>query len=135
MQRRLGRENQMFATRNQALGGSRTADNLADHEALGVNPTTVMHVATGNWGGAIGSLLHAGARVLTGNTPAVRTAVARILLRNGANLTGAQLDQMVGRTISQIHFLQTLARSGVGAATITANANQSKPRPNIFATR
>jgi hypothetical protein len=36
MQRRIGRENTMFQTRNTALGGSKTADNLADQEAMGI---------------------------------------------------------------------------------------------------
>jgi hypothetical protein len=134
MQRRIGREQTMSTTRNQALGGSRTADNLADHEALGVNPTTVMHVATGNWSGAIGSLLHAGVRGVTGNTPAVRKAVADILLQNGANLNATALNAMVTRTISQLQFIQQLARSGAGAAAVTTNANQPKRIP-IFAPR
>ncbi|UVO26993.1 hypothetical protein [Bradyrhizobium arachidis] len=38
MQRRLGRKMRMFETRNTALGGSKTADNLADAEALGIGP-------------------------------------------------------------------------------------------------
>ena len=132
MQRQLGREQTMFETRNQALGGSRTADNLNDHEALGINPSTVMHAATGNWTAAIGSMLHAGVRGVTGNTPAVRKAVADILLRNGANLNAAQLNQMVTKTIGQLQFLQTMARSGAGAAAVTTNANQ---KPPIFAPR
>jgi len=133
MQRQLAREQTMFTTRNQALGGSRTADNLADHEALGVNPTTVMHVATGNWSGAIGSMLHAGVRGVTGNTPAVRKAVADILLQNGANLNATALNAMVTRTISQLQFIQQLARSGAGAAAVTTNANQANRKPPIFA--
>jgi hypothetical protein len=132
MQRRLDREQTMFSTRERALGGSKTADNLANHEAMGINPTLVMHAATGNWGAAIGNVLHAGVRGLTGNTPAVRKAVADILLRNGANMTPAQLNQMVGRTIAQIQFIQTLARSSTAAAATTSNANR---KPPIFATR
>lgn len=132
MQRRIGREQTMFETRAQALGGSKTMDNLNDHAALGINPSVVMHAATGNWGAAIGGMLHAGVRGMTGNTPAVRKAVADILLRHGGNMTPAQLNQMVGRTISQIQFLQTMARSGVGAAATTTNANQ---KPPIFVTR
>jgi hypothetical protein len=134
MQRRIGREQTMFETRNQALGGSRTADNLADHEALGVNPTVVGHVVTGNWSGAIGSLLHAGVRGVTGNTPAVRKAVADILLQNGATLNPAALNAMVTKTIGELRFIQQLARSGAGAAAVTTNANQPKRNP-IFAPR
>lgn len=126
MQRRLGREQTMFETRNQALGGSRTADNLNDHEAMGINPSLVGHVVTGNWGAAVGNVLHAGVRGLTGNTPAVRKAVSDILLRNGANLSPAQLNGMVSRTIAQIQFIQTLARGSTAAAAVTTNANQRK---------
>jgi hypothetical protein len=130
MQRRIAREQTMFSTRERALGGSKTADNLANHEAMGINPSLVMHAATGNWGAAIGSMVHAGVRGLTGNTPAVRKAVADILLRNGTNMTGAQLNQMVSRTIAQIQFIQTMARSSTAAAATTTNANQ---KPPIFA--
>jgi hypothetical protein len=135
MQRRIAREQTMFETRGHALGGSRTADNLADHEALGVNPTTVMHVATMNWHGALSSMLHAGVRGVTGNTPAVRKAVADILLQNGARLNGPALDAMVTRTIGQLQFIQQLARSGAGAAAVTTNTNQPKRLPPIFVTR
>jgi hypothetical protein len=128
LQQRLAREQTMFETRNQALGGSRTADNLADHEALGVNPTTVMHVASQNWGAALGSLLHAGVRGVTGNTPAVRKAVADILLQNGATLDAPALNAMVSRTIGQLQFIQQLARSGAGAAAVTTNANTNHPK-------
>lgn len=128
MQQRLAREQTMFTTRNQALGGSRTADNLADQEALGINPTVVMHIAHGNWGGAVGAMLHAGSNLTTGNTPAVRKAVSDILLQNGATLDPAALNQMVSRTVSQMQFLQKLARSGGAAATTTINADQPKPK-------
>jgi len=135
MNRRIGREQTMFETRNQALGGSRTADNLADHGALGINPSVVGHVVTGNWTAAIGSMLHAGVRGVTGNTPAVRKAVADILLQNGAILNPAQLNVMVTKTIGQLQFIQQLARSGAGAAAVTTNANQPKRLPPIFVTR
>jgi hypothetical protein len=132
MQRQLNREQIMSTTRNQALGGSKTADNLADHEALGVNPSTIMHVASGNWTGAIGSMLHAGVRGITGNTAPVRAAVAKILLANGANLNAPALNAMVTRTISQLQFIQQLARSGAGAASTAINANQQPKRAPIF---
>jgi hypothetical protein len=38
LQRQIGRENTMFQTRNQAMGGSKTADNLNDDAAMAVSP-------------------------------------------------------------------------------------------------
>lgn len=117
MQRRLGREMTMFETRNQALGGSRTADNLADAEAMGVNPTLVGQVILGNWGGAMRTALAAGQNALTGNTAQVRQAVADILLQSGANMSPAALQRMVDQTTQRIQQIQQMARSaGRGAA-------------------
>lgn len=130
MQRRIGREQTMFETRAQALGGSRTADNFADADALGIDPSVVGHVISGNWGGAVKSLISAGSRTLTGNTPQVRQAVANILLRNGANLTGTQLDQMVGQTVAKIQAVQALARNSTRAVAgaVAVTLTTKKPR-------
>jgi hypothetical protein len=137
MQGRLGREQTMFETRAHALSGSATAQNLADHEALGIDPSVVGHIIAGNWGGAALHLIRAGANKITGNTPQVRAAVARILLQHGANVTPAALDAMVGQTIARIQTIQRLAaqrtRVASGIATTTPNARQT--RPPIFATR
>jgi hypothetical protein len=115
MQRRLGREMTMFETRNAALGGSKTADNLADHSALGVSPSLVRDIVTGNIGGAIRHALHAGSNVVSGNTPAVREAVGRLLLQRGTNPD--QINRLVGDTIRRIQSVQAIARNlGRGAA-------------------
>lgn len=117
MQRRLDREMTMFETRNQALGGSRTADNLADAGAMGINPTLVGQVLSGNWGGALRSTLAAGQNALSGNTAQVRQAVADILLQRGANMSPAALQGMVDRATQRIQQVQQIARSmGRGAA-------------------
>jgi hypothetical protein len=86
LNRQIGRERTMFETRHQALGGSKTVDNLNDHEAMGISPELVGfvgHVMHGNIGGALRYALHAGSNLATGNTPAVRKAVANILLQRG----------------------------------------------------
>jgi len=123
LDRFVQRERTMVETRNQALGGSRTADNLADAEAMGVNPHLIGQILTGNWHGAVRSVLAAGHNAVTGNTPAVRKAVADILLRNGVNGTPAQLARMVDGTIARLRFVQNLARAGntarLGAAVAT----------------
>lgn len=117
MQRRLAREQTMFETRNAALGGSKTADNLNDHAAMGVDPHLIGQVLTGNWHGAVRSALSAGHNAISGNTPAVRQEVANILLQNGANISPARLRDMVQSTVARIQFVQNIARNvGRGAS-------------------
>jgi hypothetical protein len=124
MQRRLGREQRMFETRNQSLGNSKTAENLADEAAMAVDPNLVGQVLSGNWSGAARSVLAAGQNAMTGNTPAVRAAVAEILLQRGVNLTPARLDQMVGETIRKI---QNVQRAAMGGGRVAAGAGAQTP--------
>lgn len=136
MQRRLGREQRMFETRNQALGGSKTADNLADADALGIDPSVVGHVLSGNYGAAAKSLIAAGSNAVTGNTPAVRAAVGNLLLRNGANVTATNFERMISDTVQKIQMVQNMAREagrGVGGAVAVAPSATKKSK--IFPTR
>jgi hypothetical protein len=133
MQRRLAREQTMFETRSQALGGSKTADNLADADAMGIDPTMVGQILSGNFQGAARSLISAGSSIYSGNTPAVRAAVAEILLQRGAATTPAALDRMVGETIRKIQAVQRLAQNGgrvtagmIANAVQQANKKQTK---------
>lgn len=117
LQRRLGRESTMFQTRNAATGNSKTAENLADDAALGVNPTLVGQVLSGNWSGALRSALASGQSALSGNTPAVRQAIADMLMTRGQGANPAAFQSMIDDTIRQIQQVQRLARSvGRGAA-------------------
>ena len=113
MQQRLNREQTMFETRNQAMGNSKTSENLNDDAAMGVPPSLVHNVIVGNWHGAIGNVLSAGHTAMTGNTPAVRAAVGRILLDRG--VTPANLQAAIGQTVARIQFVQNLSR-GMGRA-------------------
>lgn len=123
--RRLDRETRMFETRNQALGGSRTADNLADQAAMGVDPSLVGNVLTGNWSGAARGVLAAGQNALTGNTPAVRQEVARILTMRGGNVSQADLQGILEQAISRVRLAHIIAaQSGRGAAGGLAIADQ-----------
>jgi hypothetical protein len=117
MQRRIGRENTMFQTRNAATGNSKTAENLADDAAMGVDPTLVGQVLSGNWTGALRSVIASGSNALSGNTPAVRQAVADILMTRGSNVSAAQFQRMIDETVQRIRQVQNMARSmGRGAA-------------------
>jgi hypothetical protein len=113
MQRKISNENTMFETRNQALGNSKTAENFADDAAMAVDPHLVANILTGNVHGALRNVLSAGHTMITGNTPAVRAAVGRMLLDRGVNPTN--LQNAIGQTIARIQFMQQLAR-GVGRA-------------------
>jgi hypothetical protein len=129
MQRRIGRENTMFQTRNAATGNSKTAENLADDAAMGVDPTMIGQVLSGNWSGALRSVLASGSNALSGNTPAVRQAVADILMTRGSNVNAAQFQRMIDETIQRIQRVQQMARSlGRGAAgglaVATPNSNR-----------
>ena len=109
MQRRIGRENTMFETRNAAMGGSKTADNLADQGALSVDPTLVGNILSGNWMGAARSILQSGSNALTGNTPQVRQELANILLQNG--VSAGALNRMINETMTRVRFIQNMTRN------------------------
>lgn len=85
LNQRLGREMEMFETRRIATGGSRTADNLANEEAAGIDPRIFWNALHGNFGKAAANAIHATGNVMTGNTPAVRSELASLLLRSGDN--------------------------------------------------
>jgi hypothetical protein len=113
MQRRIGREQTMFQTRQTALGGSATAQNLNDHAAMGVDPHlvgAVGHILSGNIGGAVGSLGKLMANGWSGNTPQVRQQVAQILLQRAPQMNARALEQMTTQTIARLQAAQTTAR-------------------------
>lgn len=115
LSKRLAWEQRMFETRNQALGNSKTAENLADSDAMSVDPNLVKSIVTGDWGGALKHALRSGSNALTGNTAAVREQIGKILLQRGTNPN--QISKMVGDAVKRIQFVQNLARNvGRGAA-------------------
>lgn len=117
MVNRIGRENTMFQTRNAAVGNSKTAENLADDAAMGVDPQLIGQVLSGNWSGALRSVIASGSNALSGNTAAVRQAVADILLTRGPTLNPAQFQRMLDDTVQRLQRVQQMARSmGRGAA-------------------
>lgn len=125
MQRRLAREQTMFETRHQALGGSRTADNMNDHAAMAIDPHlvgAVSHILHGNIGGAVSSVGRLMANGWTGNTPAVRQEVARILLQRAPGMNQATLQNMVTQTMARLQRAQGVARMlsrGVSGAAVS----------------
>jgi hypothetical protein len=125
MGRQLNRENTMFETRRQATGGSQTADNLADSAAMGVDPTLIGQVLSGNIGGALHSAMGAISNGITGNTPAVRRAVGQILLSR--NLPPGEFQRMLDQTTARITEVQRRAQvaSRTLAGTLSTAVNQA----------
>ncbi len=121
MTRRLARENTMFETRNRALGGSRTDENMADRAAMGIDPSILAALMHGNLVGAGRLALSHATNALHGNTPAVRDSLARLLLDAGH---GATLEAAVGPQMARIarnnELVQALLRGGTVGAPIGA---------------
>lgn len=134
LQRQIGRENTMFQTRNQAMGGSKTVDNLNDDAAMGISPEIVgvlKGIVTGNFGGAVKAAVAAGKNGLTGNTAAVRQEVANILLQNGkatANMPAGRMQNMVDdvlrRAMKAAKIAENIGRGTVGGAVTTGQRRQ-----------
>lgn len=78
--RRIERERVMSTTRQQATGGSRTAENLADIHDAGVDPRIFWNLAHGNFAQAAMNAGHGALNQVSGNTEPVRNAMARMLL-------------------------------------------------------
>lgn len=94
---RLGRENTMFETRRQAIGGSQTADNLTDQAENQIDPRVFGLLARGDFPGAGKQFLRGAGNTLGGNTPAVRKAMADILLTTGEGDGGRGLLRAIAR--------------------------------------
>lgn len=102
MMRKIARENTMFETRANALGNSKTADNLADAEAMSIDPTIVGQLLSGNVMGAARSMLASGSNLLTGNTAQVREQVGRLLLQSGQNVTPQNIQRVLDEAMKRL---------------------------------
>lgn len=79
--RRVGRENTMFGTNVAALGGSKTADNLADiAEVAGFDASPLANALTGNWRTMATQLGAKAANTAMGRNTATRELMAQMLL-------------------------------------------------------
>lgn len=122
---RIGREQRMFETANTALGGSRTADNLADTaDASGFDPMIIGNIVSGNWPAAAKNALAMSAAGISGRNQGTRDMIARALMESSPTRANAALAGAVARgqrlTKAQQRVIQALIGGTVGA---TAGAN------------
>lgn len=130
MQRRIGRENTMFETRRQATGGSGTVENFADEAAMQIDPTFVNNIVSGNYMGALGSIIRAVNNGWGGNTAAVREQVARILLQRGQNIQPAAIQSTLDEAVRRIELMRNVAlqlgRSARGGLAVAPAATDQR---------
>lgn len=121
MGERIAREQRMFETANQALGGSRTADNLADAaDVMGFDPTMIGiigNAATGNVRTAALQALQRGANALQGRNQGTRDMIARMLMQGDPTRARAELADAVrkGQTLTRAQQEIVNALIGVGS--------------------
>lgn len=124
MMRGLGRENTMFETRAQALGGSRTADNLSDNAAMGMSPEIFSNLLSGNVPAALRNMIVRSADTLGGNTAKVRDELSRYLLMTGnAQNLPADLAKAIATKAKRDELANRILRgayAGTGSATSQA---------------
>ncbi|MBA8822619.1 hypothetical protein BRY73_24600 [Ochrobactrum sp. P6BS-III] len=96
MGRRIAREQKMFETANEAMGGSKTADNLADAaEMAQFDPAVFNSLLRGDWKGAAISTAMRGINESKGLPPSVLGRVGRALTETDPEKAFSILDRAV----------------------------------------
>lgn len=113
--RRLARENEMWSTQNRALGGSRTADNLADIDTIERGASGIFGAlrSTGdlNFGTAVAHVFDALSPHIKGQNESVRQIIADAMMSQDpvAALQRAVDSDMTAQQINRI--LESAARA------------------------
>lgn len=124
--RRIARENEMFETRNRALMGSRTADNLEDIQDL--NPydaSIIANILSGRLGAAGQQAVQAFSNVASGMDPSTRQVIARALLSGNADALRTaiqQADTVQGRKAIVDALLRVAGHQNVSPALIESGS-------------
>lgn len=133
LMRQIGRENEMFANRAEALGNSKTAENLADNADTGLDAGLVMKLLGGNFVGATKDALLRGAAALNGNTEAVRREMARLLMEGDRGRAVTMLLKLGQQSARRSDIGQGLFRGLLAGVvpTVTAATAERANRPTV----
>lgn len=113
LQRQLGRESTMFETRNAALGGSKTADNLADSgDTASQAASVVMNLISGRWGAASGQIADKAISAMKGQSPKTRELIARMLISQDPQAALVPAIRRAANIGKQDAVIGALARAG-----------------------
>jgi len=117
--RRIGREQAMFETRDQALGGSRTDMNLGDEADIGLlDPSVLGNMLSGNLTGAAKNAILQGISALKGQPPSVRKMLSDALRANDPAIA----QKMLSDAVSQINASQQQKQAIVRALMLLGTA-------------
>jgi len=121
MMDRIGREQTMFQTGAQALGGSRTADNLSDiADVQSFDPTMIGALLTGNIKGAALQGLQLGINTLQGRNSQTRDIIARALLESSPTRANAALSEAVASGARLTQAQESIVRALISGGAATA---------------
>ena len=111
---RLGRENTMWETQNRALGGSRTADNLADQSAMDGVSGEVMQAgkaaANLQFGDMVQKVAGALGPILKGQNEPTRMLIAQALMSSNAGQVLAPAIAQATKSAGVRRILEALLR-------------------------
>ncbi len=122
--RRLNREGTMWGTQNRALGGSRTADNLADMEGaerLAAGTGGILRSAANfQLGDAISNAAAVVAPRLTGQNEATRNLIAKALMSSDIGILAKALKRQAQESV-QIRAVDGILRNAARIGYESAN--------------
>lgn len=108
----IRREDDMFRTGNAAMGGSMTADNLADvADVAAFNSNAIVNLLTGRWGAAATQLGDTAINAMMGRNTATREQIARLLLSGDIDAALAPAVQRALTNGRQSAVVEALMRS------------------------
>jgi hypothetical protein len=113
IKRQIARENAMFETNVSALGGSKTADNLADAADMSsMSSSMIANFLTGNWGAAARQAADKVVSGATGMNPSTREIIAKALLSSNPAAALAPAAKRAGQLETPRKVIEALIRSG-----------------------
>ncbi len=127
LERRLGRELTMSETARAALGGSKTADNLADAaEAAKFDPGVITNLLQGRPLAAVTAAISRAGNEASGMPPRVIEQIARVLMETNPAAARAMLEQAGAKTASNDRLRSAIVNA-LTASGATAVARPSAP--------
>lgn len=103
----------MFETNVSALGGSKTADNLADAADMSsMSSSMIANFLTGNWGAAARQAADKVVSGATGMNPSTREIIAKALLSSNPAAALAPSAKRAAQLETPRKVIEALIRSG-----------------------